>query len=69
MMTTNALNLLYLLLYITVKLITILKESLSQNLEKNELLAALLGNLTSKHQGGSYCLNCFYSFRTDDKRK
>ena len=69
MMTTKALNLLYLLLYITVKLITILKESLSQNLEKNELLAALLGNLTSKHHGESYCLNCFYSFRTDDKRK
>ena len=68
-MTTNALNLLYLLLYITVKLIIILKESVIQNLEKNELLTALLRNLTSKHHGESYCFNCFHSFRTDDKQK
>ena len=27
-------------------------------------LSALLRGITSKHDGGFYCLNCFHSFRT-----
>ena len=30
-------------------------------------LSALLRGVTSKHDGGFYCLNCFYSFRTKSK--
>ena len=28
-------------------------------------LSALLNCLTSKHNGDSYCLNCFHSYRTE----
>ena len=27
-------------------------------------LSALLKEITSKHKGDSYCLNCFHSYRT-----
>ena len=30
-------------------------------------LFALLRGITSKHYGGFYCLNCFHSFRTENK--
>ena len=30
-------------------------------------LSALIRGITSKHEGGFYCLNCFYSFRTINK--
>ena len=30
-------------------------------------LSALLRGITSKHQGDVYCLNCFYSFATENK--
>ena len=32
-------------------------------------LSALLRGITSKHHGDFYCLNCFYSFATENKRK
>ena len=32
-------------------------------------LHALLRGLTSKHDGGFYCLNCLHSFRTENKRE
>ena len=32
-------------------------------------MSALLRGITSKHNGGFYCLNCFYSFRTADALK
>ena len=30
-------------------------------------LSTLLRGITSKHHGDSYCLDCFHSFRTEDK--
>ena len=30
-------------------------------------LATLLRGITSKHHGDFYCLNCLYSFRTENK--
>ena len=32
-------------------------------------LSALLKGITSKHKGDSYCLNCFHSYRTEEKVK
>ena len=32
-------------------------------------LSALLKGITSKHDGDLYCLNCFHSFRTENKLK
>ena len=32
-------------------------------------LSALLRWIASKHHGDYYCLNCFHSFRTEDKPK
>ena len=32
-------------------------------------LSALLRGITSKHNGDFYCLNCFHSFRTENKLK
>ena len=32
-------------------------------------LSALFRGITSKHEGEIYCLNCFYSFRTENKLK
>ena len=32
-------------------------------------LLALLRGITSKHHGDSYCLNCFHSFATENKRE
>ena len=32
-------------------------------------LSALLRGITSKHEGDFYCLNCFHSFRTENKLK
>ena len=32
-------------------------------------LFALLHGITSKHKGNFYCLNCLYSFRTENKVK
>ena len=32
-------------------------------------MSALLRGITSKNNGGFYCLNCFYSFRTKNKRE
>ena len=32
-------------------------------------LSALLRGITSKHDGDFYCLNCFYSLRTENKLK
>ena len=32
-------------------------------------LSALLGEITSNHVGGFYCLNCLHSYRTKDKLK
>ena len=32
-------------------------------------LSALLHGITSKHKGDFYCLNCFHSFRTENKFK
>ena len=32
-------------------------------------LSALLRRITSKHYGDFYCLNCFHSFRTNNKLK
>ena len=31
-----------------------------------KILFALLKGITSKHDGGFYCLNCFYSFTTEN---
>ena len=32
-------------------------------------LSALLKGITSKHKGDFYCLNCFHSYSTKEKRK
>ena len=32
-------------------------------------LSALLRGIISKHEGDFYCLNCFHSFRTENKLK
>ena len=32
-------------------------------------LSPLLRGITSKHHGDCYCLNCFHSFKTENKRK
>ena len=32
-------------------------------------LSALLRGITSKHEGDFYCLNCFHSFRMENKLK
>ena len=32
-------------------------------------LSALFSKITSKHGGTFYCLDCFYSFRTENKLK
>ena len=32
-------------------------------------LSALLHGIASKHKGDFYCLNCFHSFRTENKLK
>ena len=32
-------------------------------------LSALLRGITSNNKGGFYCLNCLYSFRTENKPK
>ena len=32
-------------------------------------LSTLFKGITSKHNGNFYCLNCFYSFRTENKLK
>ena len=32
-------------------------------------LSTLLGGITSKRHGDFYCLNCLYSFRTENKLK
>ena len=32
-------------------------------------LSALLHEITSKRKGDFYCLNCFHSFRTENKLK
>ena len=32
-------------------------------------LSALLHKITSETKGGFYCLNCLYSFRTENKLK
>ena len=32
-------------------------------------LSALLRGITSKHEGDFYCLNCFHSFRAENKLK
>ena len=32
-------------------------------------MSALLRGITSKHNGDFYCLNCFHSFRTENKLK
>ena len=32
-------------------------------------LSALLGGITSNHKGNFYFLNCFHSFRTENKLK
>ena len=32
-------------------------------------LSALLGEITSNHVGGFYCLNCLHSYRIKDKLK
>ena len=32
-------------------------------------LSESLYGITSKHKGGFYCLNCFHSFRTENKIK
>ena len=32
-------------------------------------LPALLGGITSKHEGDYYCLNCFHSYSTKDRLK
>ena len=32
-------------------------------------LFALLSEITSKHDGSLYCLNCLHSFRTENKLK
>ena len=34
-----------------------------------KILPALLKRITSKHKGDFYCLNCFYSFRTENALK
>ena len=31
-------------------------------------LPALFGGITSNHEGDFYCLNCFHSFRTENKK-
>ena len=31
--------------------------------------SALFRGITSKHKGDFYCLNCFHSFRTENKLK
>ena len=32
-------------------------------------LSALLKGITSKHKGNFFCLNCFHSYRTEEKLK
>ena len=32
-------------------------------------LPALLKGITSNHKGDFYCLNCFYSYRTEERLK
>ena len=32
-------------------------------------LSALFNRITSKHDGGSYCINCLHSFRTKNRLK
>ena len=32
-------------------------------------LSALLHGITAKHKDGFYCLNCFHSFRAENKLK
>ena len=32
-------------------------------------LSTLLGGVTSKHDGDCYCLNCFHSYRSENKHK
>ena len=32
-------------------------------------LSALLRGITSKHDGDYHCLNCFHSFKTENKMK
>ena len=34
-----------------------------------KILPALFNGITSKHSGDFYCLNCFHSFRTENKVK
>ena len=38
-------------------------------LSRGKKLSALLRGITSKHDGDFYCLNCFHSFRTENKLK
>ena len=33
-----------------------------------KMLCALLKGITSNHVEDFYCINCFHSFRTEDKR-
>ena len=35
----------------------------------SKTLSALLRGITSKHYGGFYCLNCFFSFAEENKRE
>ena len=37
--------------------------------KKSIILSALLREITSKHDGDFYCLNCFHSSRTENKLK
>ena len=39
------------------------------NIIVQQKIFALLHGITSKHEGGSNCLNCFHSFRTENKLK
>ena len=34
-----------------------------------KILSALFRGITSKHEGDFFCLNCFHSFRTENKLK
>ena len=34
-----------------------------------KILPALFGGITSNHNGDSYCLNCYHSYRKEDRLK
>ena len=42
-------------------------EEQRQNYVAVEKLSALLKGITSKNNGGFYCMNCLHSFRTKNK--